>query len=322
MRTAGYTLLTLLLSLSHLTAAVSIDCQHIRVDGKKFDLSKLAGRHSVSVHDTSRPPAEYNTTWTIDLCAPLKKLEGIRDQDQCPHGTRVCGVVRSWNPADDPEKKHVEVENVIPVAGNFESSTGASLDPKVSRLKAQDSNSDGLQIELNGGNYNKMKQKAVIQLTCDKDRTGIEKRKQKKRDGEDDADKDKNKDTDKDGEDQPNSSSLSFVSYGPVEGKDKIEVLRLNWRTKYACEDYADSDEARKSGWGFFTWFILIAFLGIAAYLIFGSWLNYNRYGARGWDLLPHGDTIRDIPYLFKDWSRKVIDTVSGGGSRGGYSAV
>lgn len=64
------------------------------------------------------------------------------------------------------------------------------------------------------------------------------------------------------------------------------------------------------------------AFLGTAAYLIFGSWLNYNRYGARGWDLLPHGDTIRDIPYLFKDWSRKVVDTVTGSQSRGGYSAV
>ncbi|EXJ66261.1 uncharacterized protein A1O5_10413 [Cladophialophora psammophila CBS 110553] len=317
MKTPVYSLLPLLLSLSHLAASVSIDCHHIRVDGKKFDLSKLAGRHSVNVHDASRPPAEYNTTWTIDLCAPLKKLEGIRDQDQCPGGTRVCGVVRSWNPADDPEKKHIEVENVIPVAGNFESSTGASLDPKVSRLKAQDSNSDGLQIELNGGNYNNMKQKAVVQLTCDKDRTGNEEKRKRslKRDGED-TDKDKDK------EEQPSTSSLTFVSYGKVEGKDKIEVLRLNWRTKYACEDYADSDEARKSGWGFFTWFVLIAFLGIAAYLIFGSWLNYNRYGARGWDLLPHGDTIRDIPYLFKDWSRKVIDTVSGGGTRGGYSAV
>jgi autophagy-related protein 27 len=63
-------------------------------------------------------------------------------------------------------------------------------------------------------------------------------------------------------------------------------------------------------------------FLGTAAYLIFGSWLNYNRYGARGWDLLPHGDTIRDIPYLLKDWTRRVLNTVQGSGSRGGYSAV
>lgn len=63
-------------------------------------------------------------------------------------------------------------------------------------------------------------------------------------------------------------------------------------------------------------------FLGTAAYLIFGSWLNYNRYGARGWDLVPHGDTIRDIPYLLKDWTRRVLNTVQGSGSRGGYSAV
>jgi hypothetical protein len=63
-------------------------------------------------------------------------------------------------------------------------------------------------------------------------------------------------------------------------------------------------------------------FLAVASYLIFGSWLNYNRYGARGWDLLPHGDAIRDIPYIMKDFGRRVVTTVQGGGSRGGYSAV
>jgi len=56
--------------------------------------------------------------------------------------------------------------------------------------------------------------------------------------------------------------------------------------------------------------------------LIFGSWLNYNRYGARGWDLLPHGDSIRDVPFLLKDWLRRALNTVQGSGSRGGYSAV
>jgi len=63
-------------------------------------------------------------------------------------------------------------------------------------------------------------------------------------------------------------------------------------------------------------------FLGVGAYLIFGSWLNYSRYGARGWDLLPHGDTIRDIPYIVKDWGRSLTSRVQGGGTRGGYSAV
>jgi hypothetical protein len=63
-------------------------------------------------------------------------------------------------------------------------------------------------------------------------------------------------------------------------------------------------------------------FLAIASYLIFGSWLNYNRYGARGWDLLPHGDAIRDVPYIAKDFGRRIFQTVQGGGSRGGYAAV
>lgn len=63
-------------------------------------------------------------------------------------------------------------------------------------------------------------------------------------------------------------------------------------------------------------------FLAVAAYLIFGSWLNYNRYGARGWDLLPHSDTLRDVPYLLKDWIRSLLNTVQSSGSRGGYSAV
>lgn len=165
----------------------------------------------------------------------------------------VCGVVSSWNPADDPDKKHVEIENVIPVAGNFETSTGQGLNPVVTRLKSQDANADGLQIELSGGTYNKLKQKAVIQLQCDLDRTGNEQRR-KRDEASDDDDKDKN------GQDEsPSPSSLEFVSYGQVEGKERMQVLRLNWRTKYACEDFTEDDgSGKKAGWGFFTWFILM----------------------------------------------------------------
>lgn len=70
------------------------------------------------------------------------------------------------------------------------------------------------------------------------------------------------------------------------------------------------------------TEFIHSVFMGVAAYLIFGSWLNYNKYSARGWDLVPHSETIRDIPYLLRDWMRRVVNTIQGGGSRGGYSVL
>merc|ERR1712039_49430 len=97
--------------------------------------------------------------------------------------------------------------------------------------------------------------------------------------------------------------SIKFVSF-KNEGEDQIKVLRLNWKTKYACEGAkaAPPPPKKTSSWGFFTWFLIIVFLLAAAYIIFGSWLNYNRYGARGWDLIPHGDTIRDLPYIVKDF--------------------
>ena len=43
---------------------------------------------------------------------------------------------------------------------------------------------------------------------------------------------------------------------------------------------------------------ICSVFLATASYLIFGSWLNYNRFGARGWDLVPHGDTFQGSAVL------------------------
>ena len=88
MKSSVTQLLAVPLLLAQLASAVSMACDNIRVDGKKFDFSKLGGRQSVWVHDTSKPPAEYNTTWTIDLCQPLKKIDGVRNQDQCPSGTR------------------------------------------------------------------------------------------------------------------------------------------------------------------------------------------------------------------------------------------
>jgi len=129
------------------------------------------------------------------------------------------------------------------VAGNFVANTGQKLNPKYTRLKSQDADSEGVQIELHGGKYADKIQQAVIKLECDRDRTGNE-RTRKREEGDD-------------GEEPP-TASLTYVSYGDVEGKEKLQVLRLNWKTKYACEDIADEAGEKKSGWGFFTWFILM----------------------------------------------------------------
>ena len=272
----------------------------------------------------------------------MKKDSKIPGDDQCPGGTRVCGVETDYNHADNTET----VRKVIPIAGDYTTSHGRHLDPQWTRLKGSASNEDtdkeGLRLELNGGKYplnsrRGREQKAIVEFSCNKTMEGTEGFEEtssitamlRRRDDDDEDDDEPLPEMDE-------GKALQFLSYKCVgddcdqEGKG-TDTLRLIWKTKYACEGKADDapdapadDGGKKSSasWGFFTWFIIVLFLLAAAYIIFGSWLNYNRYGARGWDLIPHGDTIRDMPYIVKDWAGNVVGAVKGGGSRGGYSAV
>ncbi|KFH48535.1 Autophagy-related protein-like protein [Hapsidospora chrysogenum ATCC 11550] len=340
------------LLLAPLPAAANLQCDKIVVEGHNFNLKELGGPHSVV---TSRWDPEtanlINTTYTVDICQPLKKSGKVPQGEECPNGTWGMLVFTAFLldgfVAD-------MVTGVIAIAGTLQDQGGSKFEYEATRLKTSDSNSDskkeGLRLVLKGGKHKlsdpvkkRRDQRAVIEFLCDPEKTGLEGEwdSEERYDG-DRRDKEKEKRDDEgegdgDGENEDDDEEKSTVehqllkedtallweSYGPNE-KDDADVLRLTWSTKYACEKRDDDDgESDSSGsWGFFTWLIIIAFLAIAAYLIFGSWLNYTRYGARGWDLIPHGDTIRDIPYLLKDWMRRVLNTVQGTGSRGGYSAV
>ncbi|KAF2726384.1 hypothetical protein K431DRAFT_280417 [Polychaeton citri CBS 116435] len=333
------------------------DCSAIVTDGKKFNLKKLAGPKTV--HQILPPyPGVTNTTFTVDICAPLREESSVPEKERCSGGTYVCA--KEYVRTDGVELLY----RVKDIAGQYTTSHGRALDPKYTRLKgsADHANADreGLRVELNGGKFPKektgRKQKAVFEFICDHDLDGnegfgneaegdaealmvlgmavngtaLQRREGEEKDGDDGGDDD----DDDDEKPMPNpydeGKSLQFDSY-KIEGSDEVEVLRLTWKTKYACEDSAgkgDEDDSpdggkRPGSWGFFTWFLIIAFLLAATYIIFGSWLNYNRYGARGWDLIPHGDTIRDFPYLVKDWGQNAADRLRGGpAGRGGYSAV
>jgi len=336
-----------LLLLPAAISAVTLDCSQIRVDKQSFDLSELGGPKTVH-QQQYRHPGISNTTFTIDICQSLKRTKGVPKADECPGGTRICGIESVYNQADD----HSTIERVIPVAGDYVTSHGRAMDPDITRLKGSASHSDseqeGLRVELHGGKSSETRagklQKAIIEFHCDHDLTGNEgfeddakmldmmrygnvtRRADNEGDGDDDGDDD---------DDEPTlpeldkGQSLQFVSYKTEgSGDNNVGVLRLTWKTKYACEGAADQPAKGGKGkpsshWGFFTWFLIVVFLLVATYIIFGSWLNYNRYGARGWDLVPHGDTIRDIPYIAKEWAGGMVDRVKGsGGSRGGYSAV
>ncbi|KAI8958869.1 autophagy-related protein 27 [Daldinia sp. FL1419] len=350
---AADAVLFLSLLLAPLPTSAMLNCESIVADNQKFNLKALGGPHSIM---TSRilDGKVHNMTYTVDICRVLGKKKGAKKGEECPNGTRVCAIKR----VDD------HIDKAIPIAGDIRNYGGGDLDPEVTRLKTSDSNSDskkeGVLLVMKGGidrtdSGGKRNQRAIIEFLCDKERNGTEGEYDpaddkyepnpdaamaqvnpllfRAEDGDEDGGDGGDGDGDGNGDDElpkevqlglEKDPSLIFNSYEPLTEDGNIDVLRLTWLSKYACENRDDdgSSEDPSSHWGFFTWLVIIVFLGTAAYLIFGSWLNYSRYGARGWDLVPHGDTIRDIPYLLKDWTRRVLNTVQGSGSRGGYSAV
>ncbi|KAG6034017.1 hypothetical protein E4U41_006712, partial [Claviceps citrina] len=323
--------------LAPLPTLAMLHCENLLIDGYKFNLEKLKGPHSVvtSKYD-SMTHTYHNTTYTLDICGPLKKSGKSKSKEECPNGTRVCAIQRLIQGDTDV------VETVTAISGALEKVGGSQFEYEATRLNGSDSNSDahkeGLRLVLKGGKHpldapvkERRDQKAIVEFLCDaKEGTEGEwedsedKYSQEKLRRRDDKRDDGKKGDDDNGQDKSfpehqlkkEDAALIWESYGPEKDAD---VLRLTWHTKYACEKRDGNGDDKNKGddggdasthWGFFTWFVVLVFLGIASYLIFGSWLNYNRYGARGWDLVPHGDTIRDIPYLFKDWVRRVLNTV------------
>ena len=321
-----------LLLLPAYISAQELDCNHIRISGQSFNLEKLGGPKTVH-HVVSESPSISNTTFTVDICKKLPKEGDAKKKEDCAQGTRICG--KEWDYR--PDSSEPFLKRVIEIAGSYHLSHGANraLNPKFTRLKDSPGNDDpdkeGLLMEIGGGKYDGKDQKAIIEFVCDREWKGtegfefdekvvnLEQYQSMRRMADDDEDEQPEPDL-------PNLDAGKAMEFRSYKAEGEADVLRLRWRTKYACEGARNEkdpeDENKSGGWGFFTWFIIILFLLAASYIIFGSWLNYNRYGARGWDLIPHGDTIRDIPYIVKDWGSNVAGRLKGGDGRGGYSAV
>lgn len=82
-----HSLLYSLILLPSISSAVTFDCTHVRVDGHKYDFSALGGPRTVMTRKNT-PPTLRNTTYTIDLCRPIKKDPDIPKVDQCHAGAR------------------------------------------------------------------------------------------------------------------------------------------------------------------------------------------------------------------------------------------
>lgn len=80
-------MLPLLLGAS--SASAMLDCKKIVIDEHKFDLGKLGGPHSVVTSKwEDLAQTHWNTTYTVDICQPLKKSGKSKKGEECPNGTR------------------------------------------------------------------------------------------------------------------------------------------------------------------------------------------------------------------------------------------
>lgn len=141
--------------------------------------------------------------------------------------------------------------------------TGSTFEVKPTRLKNL-GDKEGVVLEMSGGSsplqkkpgQQQIKQKAIISMICDREKTGWEPKP--------DPSASKSKKRDDDPEDAPEEnvgSSLQFKSYEQETMRgDIFGVLKLEWETKYACEDASSVPPAGNgtSGYGFFTWLIIV----------------------------------------------------------------
>jgi hypothetical protein len=104
---------------------------------------------------------------------------------------------------------------------------------------------------------------------CDKEKTGLEGDEmdggEREDGGKDDAGDDdkteeklRRREAGGKGKCEESDSSLRFCGYQQEEEdkNKKVQTLRLEWRTKYACEDAPSVDGG--SHWGFFGWFFIV----------------------------------------------------------------
>lgn len=207
----------------------------------------------------------------------------------------VCGVQYV-----KPQDKDWILTGIIPVSGDL---NGKQTGATITHLKPEsDDGKDGLRIHMKGGSWGDLGDlDALVDFLCVKD---------------------------------TKDEALEFLSWD-------LHTLKLQWKTTHACvqgdkpadppketpkepqngdKDKGGSDVS-SAGWGWFTWMFIIVVLGLAVYIIGSAWVNYDRYGHIGLDS-NHAEFLREIPFLAKDFARKVAGTFSGGSNRGGYSAV
>jgi hypothetical protein len=69
------------------SSIAQLACDNLVVGDHKYNLQALAGPHAAVTHEYTRP-TYHNTTYAIDVCAPLVRKGEGREEERCPEGTR------------------------------------------------------------------------------------------------------------------------------------------------------------------------------------------------------------------------------------------
>jgi len=251
-----------------LVTATGFDCAHINAGGIKYDLSPLGGVHSL-YHIEETEDYVVNTTYVLNICNILKGA-AIRGNLKCgtsKNSMSLCSSYSRFTGNADNLVCGFEYRNAVdgsdsetkafPIVGLDHLGHGAK-DPEITRLKQLDPDREGLSVRLGGGQYldNEKAKKdagAMIEFQCDPTRSGLEGLSTE----EDTAEEQLRATEDGDGQTGDKSRSLQFKSFAPAD--DNSYVLKLDWKTRYACDDYLSSKkDGSSSHWGFFTWFIVM----------------------------------------------------------------
>ncbi|KAJ7346640.1 autophagy-related protein 27 [Mycena albidolilacea] len=289
LRSMDLSLFLLLLSLSIPALALEdpFDC-HFQVNGLKYDLTPLAGEHTVT-RERATPPTREVDSVRLSLCSDLATQKDVSDPDQCPLGTRVC--LTKINRKDDTDR----IVSVIPIAQT------STLNPSYTPL----SSPKGVSILFHGASYphpinaTDAEQSVNITLLCTP---------------ESESEEPEPKFISYNGEllelEWSSRAGCNFA------GEDK------DGNKGETPEDGGSSESSSLSSVG---WFLLLVFVAFAIYMSAGAYYNYSTYGASGIDLIPHRDFWMEVPYMLRDVVSHLCSTVRprrSSSHRGGYIAV
>ncbi|GAA5946803.1 hypothetical protein JCM3775_004713 [Rhodotorula graminis] len=282
--------------LSGATAALAAwDCT-LQLGSLRFDLNQVKGREEWEI-ESQTPPTVLKNRYALSLCDALPDPPASAPDDDCPHGTRLC--MRAFSTRHGYDDRLL---SVVPVAGDLEGAAGGSaLNPRAEEKEGHKPDERWV-LEMGGGTYNGVGQKARIDMVCDEG---------------------------------ARETAPTVDEYDAGGG-----ILYLTWRTFAACPTSGDAppppppdddqDKDKEGGdrepdrdpvghsrsLGFFGWFFTLLFVALVAYFALGAYHNYSTYGATGWDMIPNRDVWRDLPFVISDLFK------GRGGSRSGYSAL